>query len=586
MSEPVVRKVIHEQEMGMRIDVDMEIVMDDGIIVRCDVYRPDDEKAYPAILTYGPYGKGMHFSTGYAPFWNRIKTAYPEILEGTSGKYMNWETVDPEKWVPKGYAIVRIDSRGAGRSEGIIDCLSSRETKDFYNCIEFIGEQPWCDGNVGLLGISYYAMTQWRVAAERPPHLKAIIPFEGSSDFYREMARHGGIRQDFSDFWYPRQVRSVQHGLGRRGLKSDFYDSYLSGPESLDNDELEKNRVDMLQETLKNELITAPYYTDRNFDLTNIEVPVLSCGSWGGAGLHLRGNTEGYLAVSSKEKFLEIHGLEHFTEFYTDYGRTMQQAFFDHYLKGQNTWHQAPVHLRLRNVDGSFTDRDENEWPIARTQWTKFYFNEDGRFTITPNDDYQLTFSADDHAGISFFTAPLEEEMVITGPIMGKLFISSTTTEANIHLTMRVLDPNGKDITFISANDYFGQIANGWLRASHRKIDPAKSTFYRPWHTHDEKWPLVPGEKVECDVEVWPTSVIIPKGYRLGFCISGCDFDLPDEGQWTKKTPDGTIWKDLAIYTHRSQCELADAPEFHGDTTLHSEGEERPYILLPVIPQM
>lgn len=164
----------------------------------------------------------------------------------------------------------------------------------------------------------------------------------------------------------------------------------------------------------------------------------------------------------------------------------MQKAFLDHYLKGLDTWHQAPIHLRLRNVDGSFTDRDEQEWPLQRTQWTKFYLHENGSFSTTPSATFTLSFHADGD-GLNFFADPLGEELEITGPISGHFSISSSTDDADLFLTMRILDENGNDISFVSANDEHGVIANGWLCASHRKLDDEKSTPYRHYHTHDEK---------------------------------------------------------------------------------------------------
>lgn len=595
------------RDKNMIIELDNSLKMDDGITIRYDVYRPDAEGQFPAIITYGPYSKGMHFSQGYGLFWKRIKTAYPEILEGTSGKYMNWETVDPEKWVPEGYVVVKVDSRGTGRSKGVIDSLSDREAQDFHDCIEHIASQPWCDGKVAGLGISYYAMMLWAVAAKRPPHLAAIIPFEGASDFYREFARHGGIGHDFAHVWYPLQVGAVQHGLGKFGQKGAISGDYVSGPETLSRKELTANRSSYLADMVEQEMIDDPVYQHRKVDLSQIDIPVLSAGNWGGNALHLRGNVEGYLAIPSKDKFLEIHGLEHFTEFYTDYGRQMQQAFLDHYLKGLDTWHQAPVQLRLRNVDGSFTDRGEEEWPLKRTEWTKFYLHEDGDFATEHPDDFALAFDADGD-GLHFFTQPLDQEVEITGPIAGHLPISSTTEDADIFLTMRVLDPDGKDVSFVSANDEHGVIATGWLRASHRKLDPEKTRPYRPYHSHDEKQLLEPNQIVPLDIEVWPTSVIIPKGYRLGFYVGGKDFAFPDKEKWSRVdvsaytkprilsslyktlTAKGIlkllthekIWKGQAMYTHTTDRK---SKAFNGTTTIHSSQEDRPYILLPIIPK-
>lgn len=179
---------------GMLIERDVEVPMPDGLILRADVFRPDDGGAVPVILTMGPYGKGLPYREAhFAPMWRWLISNHPEVLDGSSGEFMTWETVDPERWVPAGYAVVRVDSRGAGRSPGIMDILSPQETRDLYECIEWAGTQPWSSGKVGLCGISYYAMNQWWVAGLQPPHLAAMIPWEGASDYFREISRHGGI---------------------------------------------------------------------------------------------------------------------------------------------------------------------------------------------------------------------------------------------------------------------------------------------------------------------------------------------------------------------------------------------------------
>src|ERR1700688_3035015 len=206
---------------GMRIDWDVPIAMDDGLVLRADVYRPLDEKAkYPVILTYGPYGKGLAFQEGYKTAWDQMVRNYPDVAADSSNKYQNWETVDPEKWVPDGYACVRVDSRGCGRSPGYIDHFSPRETRDFYHSIEWAGVQPWSSGKVGLNGISYYAINQWQVASLAPPHLAAMCIWEGAADCYRDMTRHGGILSTFWANWYDMQVKTVQYGVGTRGARS------------------------------------------------------------------------------------------------------------------------------------------------------------------------------------------------------------------------------------------------------------------------------------------------------------------------------------------------------------------------------
>ena len=177
----------------MQIDWDTPIRMDDGVVLRADIFRPTGAGKCPVILSYGPYAKGLSFQEGYKGNWARLIKAAPEVLNGSSTKLQNWELVDPEKWVPDGYVCVRVDSRGAGRSPGYLDVWSPREAQDLFQCIEWAGTQPWSNGKVGLNGISYYAINQWQVGALRPPHLAARCIWEGCSDFYRELCRHGGI---------------------------------------------------------------------------------------------------------------------------------------------------------------------------------------------------------------------------------------------------------------------------------------------------------------------------------------------------------------------------------------------------------
>ena len=218
---------------GMHIDWDVPITMDDGLVLRADVFRPVKPGKYPVILSYGPYAKGLAFQEGYPSAWQRMVEKHPDVAAGSSNKYQNWEVVDPEKWVPHDYACVRVDSRGAGCSPGVIDHFSPRETKDFYDCIEWAGTQPWSNGKVGLNGISYYGINQWHVASLQPPHLAAMCIWEGAADWFRDMTRHGGILSTFWKNWYDMQVKTVQYGAGERGRRSPIHGELVCGPETL-----------------------------------------------------------------------------------------------------------------------------------------------------------------------------------------------------------------------------------------------------------------------------------------------------------------------------------------------------------------
>ena len=161
----------------MIIERDLPVPMDDGLVLRADIYRPDTTSAVPVIMTLGPYGKGVRYQDHYKLMWDWLIGRHPDLLPGSTRSYLTWETVDPETWVPWGYAVVRVDSRGAGRSPGYLDIFSPRETQDYYDAIEWAGTRPWSNGKVGLNGISYYAINQWAVASLQPPHIAATVPW-------------------------------------------------------------------------------------------------------------------------------------------------------------------------------------------------------------------------------------------------------------------------------------------------------------------------------------------------------------------------------------------------------------------------
>jgi uncharacterized protein len=566
----------------LHIDWDVPITMDDGVILRADVFRPDAAGSYPVLMTHGPYAKWLAFQDGFARQWANLASEHPDALAGSSNSYQNWETVDPEKWVPDGYVVIRVDSRGAGRSPGYLDIFSPRETRDYYQCIEWAAAQPWCTGKVGLLGVSYYAINQWQVAALQPPHLAAICPWEGGSDFYRDFTRHGGILNVFVRQWYPPQVAGVQHGVGERGPRHRATGGLAAGPETLAGPELRERRADTPDALLEHPLDDG-YYRDRSPQLEQITVPVLSAANWA-HHLHTRGNFEGYGRVASSQKWLEVHGLQHWVEFYTDYGVALQKRFFGHFLKGADTgWdRQPPVLLQVRRVDGSFTERAETQWPLPRTQWTRFQLDI-ARGQLSPEPDSVRRSAAFDALGegLMFWTPPLDQDLEITGPAAARLTVASSTADADLFLTMRVTDPAGRDVTFASGQDPRGCVGFGWLRASQRKTDPGRSFPWRPWHTHDEHQPLTPDEPAELDVEIWPLSVVIPAGYRLGVCVQGRDFELPGAGPWPSAF--GVTMRGHGIFVHD---ERADRPAatFGGTTTLWSGGASPSYLLLPVIP--
>ncbi len=379
------------------------------------------------------------------------------------------------------------------------------------------------------------------------------------------------------------QVKTVQFGLGDRGPKSSLSGLNVCGDITMDEDELAQNRVD-IGDALRRHPFIDEYYAEHTADISKVTVPLFSAGNWGGQGLHLRGNVEGYLGASSVQKWLEMHGIEHWTHFYTDYGRSAQKKFFDFFLKGEDTgWsNQAPVLLNIRHADGTFSLRNEQEWPLRRTKWCRLYF--DASSMSMADERPALSSARFSAAGdsLSFSGGPLAADTEITGPSKVKLWVSSSTEDADIFVVLRLFDLEGEEVTFQGAIDPHTPIAQGWLRLSHREVDASRSTEYRPYHLHTKSLPVVPGAVYEADIEVLPTCVVAPAGYRLALTVQGRDYEFPKAGQ-DRLSNFKNVLKGCGPFLHDDQNDRP-ADRFGGNTTVYSGGDQASHILLPVIP--
>ena len=430
----------------------------------------------------------------------------------------------------------------------------------------------------------------WQTAELQPPHLAAIIAWEGNNDLYRDSQRQGGILELNNVSWEKKQIMPVQYGLGINGFKSRAAGFNVSGDVNMTNRQLTQNRVEFEKDILAGHEMLDDYYKSHSVqDLGKVLCPTLSCGNWGGHGLHLRGNVEGFMRAGAREKFLEMHGNTHFSLFYSDYGMKLQKQFFGYYLKGENTgWKERkPVALQIRHEGDRFVERFEDEFPLARAQYTNYYLDP-VNYTLDTNPSDRsgtVTYRGISSDGVTFMTLPFEEETEITGHVRARMTISSTTTDADIFLVLRMFTPDMAEVTFRGANDPHTPVGMGWLRASHRKVDPEKSNKYRPWHSHDELWPLEPGVPVDLDIEIWPTCIVIPKGYRLALSIRGKDYI-------NAGAADGHITSTNLTHPQTGvgplfhNNEIDRPPEiFDGEVTLHINAEHPAYLTLPIIPK-
>jgi predicted acyl esterase len=562
----------------MTLDRDAEIPMRDGARLRANVYRPDGPGQFPVLMTFGPYGKDVPLREFMQEAWDRLTETYPEILAASSCKHLVFERPDPEVWVPHGYVVIAVDSRGAGKSPGRLDPNSPAEFRDFYDAIEWAAAQPWSSGKVGLLGISYYAAGQWFVAAMRPPHLAAMLPWQGTYDFYRDRTRQDGIfASGFLKRWWARSVLRNQHG----NAESPYHDIYTgertTGAAALSADELAGNRAGYLEDVLAHPLNDA-FYRERTPDLAKIDVPALVVANWGGLGLHLRGTIRGWMGLGSRQKWLKVQSGSYFHTFLQPKNVALQRRFFDRWLKGvDNGFENEPrVEVEIRAPGDSVRRVARSDaWPLPQTQWTRLHLDAASKTLAAEAPDAATSASyAALSPGVTFSTAPLPADAEIVGPVKAKLFLSSTTPDTDIFATVCAFDPDGQEMTFIAAPEPKAPVTQGWLRVSQRRLDPQRSTEYLPYYPHDERQPLVPGEIYQVDLEIWPMGLWLPRGSRLTLTIQGKDFERPGATGPLR----GVAW-----FTHDDP---ADRPpeRFAGTNTLHTGGERQSYLLLPTLP--
>lgn len=452
--------------------------------------------------------------------------------------------------------MVRADERGTGQSPGKLDTMSRGTSEAFFEVVEWCAEQSWSSGKVGLLGISYYAGTQWRVAARQPKGLAAMIPWEGMSDYYRDRCRHGGILSNqFISFWWNRQVITNQYGRPGREAVNWGTDT-IEG--DLPPDELEANRQDQTIDNVKYKFRDEDYYASKDFRLEDVKVPLLSVANWGGILLHLRGNVQGYMHAGSDVKYLRFITGRHDLPFYYTEEVELQRSFLDAFLKGKDEagWSQKgklpPVSVVLRKGDVGFNDaeaekayprRSEQEWPIARTQYTKYHLSPDLTLSASkpesPEQQQTVSYKAlgrlDNPQAVQFTTPPFEKETEITGHIVAHLCVSASKaagsdlipSDIDLFLTLRHISPNGKEIFYTGTAGDPVPLTKGWLRVSLRKVE-ADHAYHKEWLPHRQYRSMdvqevKPETVYEVDVEMWPTNVVVDQGGKLKLEVASGD---------------------------------------------------------------
>lgn len=494
-------------ENGIICEQDTAITLRDGVTIYADIYRPEGQTQVPCILAWSIYGKRPH---DMPRPWATYGVPADAISNGTK-----FEGPDPHYWCHYGYAVANVDPRGCGHSEGEMPIWGDLEGKDGYDTIEWLASQEWCNGKVGMAGNSMLAMMQWYIAAEQPPHLAAIAPWEGCSDILREFMCEGGIPAiGFNTFVY-RDLGSESS----EGLIEDIPAMAVKYPDM------------------------NGYWKSKIAKFEKIEVPAYIAA--GMSHLHMRGTIQAYRSIKSEHKWLRIHREFEWPDAYSLPMKEDLRHFFDRYLKGiYNGWELTPK-VRLDVMDAYDCDicvqRPETDFPIPRTVYKKLYLDANKK-SLSYDASYEHTSAGyDAKTGELCFDIKFKEDTEISGFLKLHLWAEALGhDDMDLFVTVQKLDKKGNFLpTWVFGERHPG--AWGKMRASRRHQDPALASEIQPVQSLDRVEKLSPGEIVPLEIELYPYSRFWHKGEQLRLRIAGryirdpwfepFSWDISNEGQ-------------------------------------------------------
>lgn len=484
---------VTEPTMDIVSVVDAEVRTRDGTVLRVNVYRPRGNVAHPVVMCAHPYGKDRlprrrDNRWSYSPQYRLLRQSHRVSFSSLT----TWEAPDPAWWTAQGFVVVNADLRGAGHSDGTGKRLSRQESEDVYDIVQWAADQPWSDGRVVMLGVSYLAISQYGVAALHPPALRAICPWEGFTDVYRDAAFPGGIREGgFIRVW-------------ARGLRRSTRQSY---------------EIVAMQDAhpLRDE-----FWRSLAPDLAAIEVPMLVCGSFSDHNLHSRGSVRAFTRTGSSHARMYTHRDGKWSEFYSAQARAAQLAFFRAVLDGSAETARRSVRLEVReDRDTVAAVRDESEWPLARTAWRRLYLVGPGTLSSeAPPQSGSISFRT--HSRAAAFTWTVPGDLELTGPMAARLWLEvHGCNDVNLFVGVEKWR-HGRVVAFEGSYGYGrDRVTTGWQRASMRALDPDLSEPWEPVPACTDRQPLRPGEIVAVDVALSPSATIFRAGEQLRLVVAG-----------------------------------------------------------------
>ncbi|RWY48392.1 CocE/NonD family hydrolase [Mucilaginibacter gilvus] len=525
---------------------DVLITLRDGVRIYVDVFRPVSTEKVPVIIAWSPYGK----SGGTAP----KTTGLFDMLgldNGMLSGLAKFEGPDPAYWCAQGYAICNPDARGIAHSEGDSSMIGRQEGKDCYDLIEWLAIQSWCNSKVAMSGTSYLAFSQWFIAAEQPPHLAAINPWEGLSDAYRDLTKRGGM----PDLHFTKRLEINQVGKGQR--------------------------EDVVAEALRYPLANHEVWEDKIARFDKITVPAFVVASYSNT-LHTAGTFRAWRRMASAEKWLRIHNTQEWPDYYEDANIEDLRRFFDHYLKGnENGWEQTPrVRYALHDFEGGdHINQPANEFPPQDVTLKRYYLNGRSR-TLTPeapSQEVKVAYDTQADPGLASFTIRFDQEVVMVGYPKVHLWVEAAgADDMDLFILLQKLDRHGNHLQqFVVPNQgalmqdlterggsvlrYKG--SNGRLRVSARHLDEKLSTDAVPSHSFDRVEKLQTGEVAEIEIDLFPIGMVFYPDQQLRLVISAKN----DLGAIMPGTP-GFV------------------PENKGQHIIHTGGAQASYLQLPIKP--
>jgi predicted acyl esterase len=546
-------------DSDVQCDYDVEVPIGAGVVLTCNVFRSRSRsktcEAEPVIMCAHPYDNHLIPALKKTPLggppqqFRLIPQAggVPEFSTLTS-----WESPDPNFWVPAGYTLVNLNLTGYANSIGEAGLTSSQQGEDYYAAIKWVAAQDWCDGNVGLTGVSYLAISQYHAAVAaaadgKDSPLKCISPWEGLSDLYRDVACRGGVNDVvFLNFWWNTEVKETLNNPW-----DDFAAREGALPPNLLN-----------AHPLFND-----YWAGKAVAFEKIRTPILVCASFSDHELHTPGSIRAYQDCASSHKWLYTHRTGKWVAYYSDEVKALLLDFMDYHLKGRSNRFEdlKPVRLEVRaSRDEVHEVRWEDSWPLPDTEYRRLFLSTDGLTDDAPEVPAEVSYSSRD--GSAEFEITFREDAELSGHMKLRLWVEARPDEGGDCPDDMILccfvdkrDRRGQSVRFNgSAGLTEDMVSRGYMRVSRRELDEARSTEWLPVARGDSIRKLAPGEIVPVEIALCPSSTFFAAGEGLRLIVS--------------------------------PTEVVHAPIFGKDTSLnsgwhvvHFGGEYDSHLLIPVI---